>query len=134
MSEDLWLDYIKTVKKIKNHRMHFKKSPHFEMYDLGISKTFFSSVIDLHGLTQEQAFEELKLFLANAYNTYQKEVLIITGKGTQDSPSIFKLVVPRWLKYTELNAYVRDYFIAKPRFGGEGAITVLIKKKRDYIE
>lgn len=131
MSDEFWLEYIKAVKKINNRKIRSKNTTNNNIYNIKSLNSFNADKIDLHGMNQEQAFEQLNWFLSNAYENYKKEVLIITGKGSENSPSIFKLVVPRWLKYTELNKYVRDYFTAMPNRGGEGAITVLIRKRKD---
>lgn len=95
-----------------------------------ISTCNTSSRIDLHGLTQDQAFDTLKNFLKNAHNHYKKELLIITGKGQPDEPGVIKLAVPRWLQYTELKEYVLSYSIAKKKLGGEGAISITLKRNK----
>lgn len=93
-----------------------------------------SSRIDLHGLTQDQAFETLKTFLHNAFTNNKQELLIITGKGKPDKPGVIKLAVPRWLQYTELNQYILSYNIAKDKLGGEGAISVTLKRKKGDLK
>jgi DNA-nicking Smr family endonuclease len=84
--------------------------------------------IDLHGYTQDQAFEFLSLFLKNAYITQKRQVLIVTGKGSYNNPGVLKTMLPRWLEYTELKRYISDYSQAPIEFGGGGAMLVKLKK------
>ncbi len=127
---DPWLEYVKAVKKIKQYSIskkitHYKKSSHVEIY----SENYVNKKLDLHGFTQDQAFTMLKKFLKEAFDNNIKQVLVVTGKGGLDNPGVIKLVVPRWLQYTELNKYVLSYSAAKQSFGGEGAILISIKNK-----
>lgn len=87
------------------------------------------SKIDLHGLTQDQAFEELNNFLKSAYHNNKKNILIITGKGKLSQPGVIRLAVPRWLRYTEIKQYILSFSTAENSQGGEGAISVLLKSK-----
>ena len=150
---DPWLQYIKFVKKIE-HRILPKiiiKPKNIEPINNSIRKELLNSLkipilpptiskkrnppvtvgatLDLHGLTQAQAFLELNKCLEQAYYYNKKHILIITGKGPLDKPGIIKLIVPRWLQYTELNKYIQSYSTAKNHLGGEGAILVAIKNK-----
>lgn len=84
--------------------------------------------IDLHGYTQDQAFEFLSLFLKNAYIMQKRHVLIVTGKGSLDNPGVIKTMLPRWLEYTELKKYISGYSQAPIDLGGSGAMLVKIKK------
>ncbi len=84
--------------------------------------------IDLHGHTQDQAYASLLRFLISACKAGKKQILIVTGKGAIEKPSVIKTIVPRWLEYTELKAYVSNYCIAPISLGGSGALIVRLKK------
>ena len=84
--------------------------------------------IDLHGYTQDQAFNSLSRFLRNALADGKRQVLVVTGKGRPDSPSIIKIMLPRWLDYTDLKKYVSGYSLAPINLGGSGAMLVKLKK------
>lgn len=83
--------------------------------------------IDLHGYTQDQAYNSLLSFLSSACKVKKKHVLVVTGKGNIDKPSIIKTAVPRWFEYTELKQYVASYAEAPINLGGSGAMIVKLK-------
>ncbi len=83
--------------------------------------------IDLHGNTQDQAYNSLLNFLSSACEAKKKHVLVVTGKGSMDEPSIRKTVVPRWFEYTEFKRYVTSYTDAPINLGGSGAMIVKLK-------
>lgn len=91
--------------------------------------------LDLHGLTQQQAYNQLSKFILTAQNTGKKCVLIITGKGLLkgeswwDEGGVLKNMVPRWLEEEPLRSKITTYGTAKPEHGGAGALYVFIKKK-----
>jgi DNA-nicking Smr family endonuclease len=86
--------------------------------------------LDLHGLTKDEAIENLDRFVKGAYNRGQKGVLVITGKGN-NSPGepVLKLAVAGWLK--ESGKTMVSEFVAAPRdMGGSGAFVVFLKEKK----
>ena len=90
------------------------------------------AMLDLHGLTQEEAHRQLDGFLAHAAHAGRRCVLIITGKGIWRSESgILREMVPRWLNEAPNRARVLAIAHAQPRHGGEGALYVLLKRKRE---
>jgi DNA-nicking Smr family endonuclease len=84
--------------------------------------------IDLHGYTQDQAFDSLSRFLSDSCAEQKRLVIIVTGKGSPDKPGIIKTMLPRWLEYTALKRYVLSYETAPINFGGSGALLVKLKK------
>ncbi len=132
MSEDLesWNRYTKNVTKLDfsnnlpRANIPSKKRKISQQYYGNIEST-----IDLHGLTQDQAFDNLKNFLDASYNNNKKEVIVITGKGKLNSPGVIKLAVPRWLEYTELKKYILGYSWVQDSLGGSGSIRVMIKRR-----
>jgi DNA-nicking Smr family endonuclease len=88
--------------------------------------------IDLHGRTQQQAHDALHDFLARAFAADKRCVLVITGKGmTASKPGVLKENVPRWLNEPALRRSVLAFDYAEPQHGGEGALYVLLKRKRE---
>ena len=86
--------------------------------------------LDLHGLTRDEAIENLDRFVKGAYNRGQKGVLVITGKGN-NSPGepVLKLAVAGWLR--ESGKTMVSEFVAAPRdMGGAGAFVVFLKEKK----
>lgn len=95
--------------------------------------------LDLHGMSQSKAYASLKTFIKNAYALNMKCVLVITGKGTPrhgNTPladqkfGVLKTQVPRWLDESEFGTYILKYEWAKQKDGGEGAMYVLMRKKK----
>ena len=81
--------------------------------------------IDLHGLTQDEAYRALTRFFTRARALDQRLVLVITGKG-----GVLRDVVPRWLAEHELAPLVSGMSAAHMRHGGGGAFYVAVRRKR----
>ncbi len=89
-------------------------------------------MLDLHGLTQEEAHRQLNGFLAHSAHGGRRCVLVITGKGVWRSDSgILREMVPRWLNEAPNRARVLAIANAQPRHGGSGALYVLLKRRRE---
>ncbi len=89
-------------------------------------------MLDLHGLTQEEAHRQLDGFLALSANAGRRCVLVITGKGVwRPESGILREMVPRWLNEAPSRARVLAIAIAQPRHGGSGALYVLLKRRRE---
>jgi DNA-nicking Smr family endonuclease len=85
--------------------------------------------LDLHGLTRDQAQAKLIPFLAHAYERGKRAVIIITGKG-QAGSGVLKAEVPRWLNLPFNRDKILGFSHAQPKDGGDGALYVLIKRRR----
>ena len=89
-------------------------------------------MLDLHGLTQEEAHRQLDGFLAHAAYGGRRCVLVITGKGAwREESGILREMVPRWLNEAPNRARVLAIASAQPRHGGGGALYVLLKRRRE---
>lgn len=99
--------------------------------------------LDLHGMTQSAAHARLIGFLQNAAAQGMRTVLVITGKGgsrQQPPPSsawwetdeigVLRRSVPRWLAEPPLRAVVIGCQPASPRHGGEGALYILLRRRK----
>jgi DNA-nicking Smr family endonuclease len=94
-------------------------------------KTPIEGKIDLHGRTQAQAHDDLHAFLSRAHAAGKRMVLVITGKGMTASKSgVLRENVPRWLNEPTLRRHVLAFDYAEPQHGGEGALYVLLKRKK----
>ena len=95
------------------------------------------SVIDLHGMRQEEAHFALLSFLHRAQSSGHGLVLVITGKGgAAVSSSLFeergvlRRMVPHWLRLPDLRHLVIGFEEASPQHGGSGAIYVRLRRRR----
>jgi DNA-nicking Smr family endonuclease len=86
--------------------------------------------LDLHGLTKDEALENLERFVKGAYNRGQKGVLVITGKGN-NSPGepVLKAAVAKWLRDNG-KGMVSEFVQAPSDMGGGGAVVVFLKEKK----
>jgi len=86
----------------------------------------YQGVLDLHGLTLENAKQRLYLFLQNSYNQNKRCVLIVHGKGMSEKSKIGKIKrqIPFWL---EEIPFILSFCSAIPKDGGTGALYVLLK-------
>ena len=82
--------------------------------------------LDLHGHTRESAHRALGGFLAAAWDSGRRVVLIVTGKGQ----GILKDAVPRWLKENPNRGRILIVAQAQPKDGGGGALYVLLRRRR----
>ncbi|MGD2052483.1 MAG: Smr/MutS family protein [Gammaproteobacteria bacterium] len=87
------------------------------------------AILDLHGLTVEQARLQLADFLQECRQYGYRHVIIIHGKGFRSqSRPVIKPMVNRWLR----QAYeVLAFCSARPKDGGTGAVYVLLRRSRD---
>ena len=83
-------------------------------------------------MTQEQAYVALNYFTKASYQARKRCVLVITGKGSKSrgSVGVLRMAVPRWLNEEPNRTRVLAFSYATPRDGGEGALYVMLKKKR----
>jgi len=89
--------------------------------------------IDLHGLTQAEAFAQLTAFLRRARRDGARIVLVITGKGaigeSDGSPrGVLRRQVPLWLSASGLHQDVIAFAPAHAEHGGSGALYVRLRR------
>jgi len=83
--------------------------------------------LDLHGMTQAEAFAALHRFIHAAVMQQKRTVLVITGKG-QRFEGVLKRMVPQWLEEPELAQHIIAITPAQPKDGGSGAFYLRLKK------
>lgn len=90
--------------------------------------------IDLHGHTQEEAHRALNAFIAGHAATGRRCVRVITGKGSfRQGGGVLKTAVPRWLNEVPLQDSILAFTHARRDDGGEGALYVLLRRKRPRV-
>lgn len=104
-------------------------------------------VLDLHGLSQEQAFQTLISRIPAARASGARCLLVVTGKGSarfaqthavpvaqrkyhdfQHDGGVLKRMVPEWLRSAELSAHVSGFEASHKSHGGEGALYVMLRR------
>ena len=91
------------------------------------------ATIDLHCLTQAEAHRDLGRFLLVAQATGRRCVLVVTGKGYGSGGTIgvLKTMVPRWLNEAPNRERVLAFCHPPAWHGGEGALYVLLRRRRE---
>ena len=86
--------------------------------------------IDLHGHTIEEAKPVVERFLATAYATGQRCVMIIHGRGrnSKDNKPVLKEQVQFWLSHGRLSRMVLAFATAPLTDGGAGAVCILLRR------
>ncbi len=109
------------------------------MRRVGRGREGVDATLDLHGLTQEQAFYRLYRFLERSRATGHRLVLVVTGKGRRDETGdwweegrrgVLREAVPAWLETPEFRDLVVGYRHAHDRRGGEGALYIQLRRRR----
>ena len=97
------------------------------------------ATLDLHGMTQAEAHRALGGFLHRSQGAGKRTVRVITGKGGgKDLDSkragpgrgVLRDAVPRWLNEGPNRRMIKAFSHAAPTDGGEGALYLLLKRKR----
>ena len=93
------------------------------------SKNRYDTVLDLHGMTRNEAFHQMEIVICREKLRGTKTILIITGKGRGkgEGLGILKRKVPMWLSTPKFKKLVKGWKQAERRDGGEGAIYVFLK-------
>ncbi len=88
--------------------------------------------IDLHGMVRDEARRELAAFLKEAQTAGRRTVLVITGKGSRPGggTGVLRAAVPGWLNEAPNRGRLLAFSRARPKDGGEGALYLLLKKKK----
>lgn len=97
------------------------------------------AVLDLHGFTENEAFEKVDCFIAKCYNEGKRCVVIITGKGQTiienddifTTKGVLRRLVPQWLEMPRIRAMILVYKHTSDKLGGSGALYILLKRNKN---
>jgi DNA-nicking Smr family endonuclease len=92
-----------------------------------------SARLDLHGLSQERAWQQLVAFIAREQASGSRCVLVITGTGARTGGGILRTMTPHWLEAPPNASRVIGYAPAGRSHGGEGAFYVLLRRKPEAV-
>ncbi|MGE0501192.1 MAG: Smr/MutS family protein [Rhizobiaceae bacterium] len=86
--------------------------------------------VDLHGMTQDEAYFLLLGFLRTAHERGLRYVLVITGKGSSSAgDGVLRRSVPGWFATAPFRSFVSGYDEAARNHGGAGAIYVRLRRR-----
>ena len=93
--------------------------------------------LDLHGCTEDEAFDKVMSFVKNAYLRGLRCVDIITGKGLHAESESFFVArgvlrdrVPQWLNLPEIRPLILSIINPEHNQGGSGVLRILLRRKR----
>jgi DNA-nicking Smr family endonuclease len=86
--------------------------------------------LDLHGMTQTEAFVALTKFMHKCVTAEKRQLLIITGKGKiSEGGGVLRRNLGNWLAQLPEAPSILALRPAAPKHGGEGAVYVVLRKK-----
>ena len=86
--------------------------------------------LDLHGLTRDEAFDEVIKFINKSRVNDKRCVLIVHGRGlnSKDNIPVLKGLLKSWLERGRISKSVLAFCTALPHDGGAGAVYVLLRR------
>lgn len=96
---------------------------------LAVGRLQIEGRVDLHGMTQNEAYSLLYSFLSRAYANGIRYVLVITGKGSSSGgDGVLRRAVPGWLATAPFRLLVSSHAHAARNHGGAGALYVRLRR------
>ena len=121
LEEERWDEVKKTVKPVK--RRVKRDLPKRLRVVRGAPKPQ-KTILDLHGLTIQEAFETSQKFIGKARRAGLKEITIIPGRGTTGK-ALIKNEFEGWLDNPTISPHIRTHTWQNKG----GAIKISLKKK-----
>ena len=113
------------------YKINLKESKSFsKLLKKGLLK--LDNVVDFHGYRLNDAKIALKNFVIMSYKFNHKNILVITGKGQNNSGAL-KKELPNWLCQKEFSKYIISFMHAPKNLGGEGAVLIRVKNKNKSL-
>jgi DNA-nicking Smr family endonuclease len=120
---------VAVAKPKTQHVSHALDEPTLEKLSKG--RLPIEGRVDLHGLTQDQAYSLLFSFLHRAHAGGIRYVLVITGKGSSSGgDGVLRRAVPAWLSTPAFRPLVSSHDHAARNHGGSGALYVRLRRAR----
>ena len=141
----IWTEYASNLNShtLKfNTKNNLKSNKSLHKINLNETKSFpkllkkgllkLDSVVDFHGYRLNDARIVLKKFIIMSYKSNYKNILVITGKGQNNSGAL-KKELPNWLCEKEISKYIISHMHAPQNLGGEGAFLIRVKSKNKSL-
>ena len=143
--KSIWENYISNLNDVRinfqvNKKSHTLRSkninsrkniPQSNLKQIKQGKLDPEGILDLHGYRLHTAKTILQKYILDAYEKNLRNILIITGKGHNNS-GLLKKEVPLWLNDRILIKFLVNFETAPKKLGGEGAVLVRIKNKKKH--
>lgn len=117
----------RAARENQGHKLHgFDSAVHRK---IARGRMHIEARVDLHGLTQQQAYTLLLHFLQSAQHRGLRHIMVITGKGaSQGSDGILRQAVPHWLETAPFRFYIHGFEWAARQHGGPGALYIRLRR------
>jgi len=113
------------------YKINIKETKSFsKLLNKGLLK--LDNIVDFHGYRLNDARIVLKNFVILSYKSNYKNILVITGKGQNNSGAL-KKELPNWLCEKEISKYIISFMHAPKNLGGEGAVLIRVKNKNKSL-
>lgn len=89
-------------------------------------KVEFTRKLDLHDLTQPEAFSKLRHGIIRSFNQNHKCILVVTGKGLRGQ-GVLRQNLPTWLEHPDIRHVIAEFAPAHIKHGGSGAWYVFLR-------
>jgi len=89
------------------------------------------ATIDLHDMTQDQAYNALINFVRKSISLNKRTLLVITGKG-KNLTGVLRQKLPLWLESSQFANNIISISSAAKRDGGEGAFYIRLKNTNKF--
>jgi len=90
------------------------------------------ATLDLHGMTQANAYRSLQSFIQRSVEKQLRTILVITGKGSEGK-GILRNQLPDWLKSDMCSVYILAFGQAQAKDGGSGAFYIRLRRNREKL-
>ncbi len=131
-----WIAFTKQMGTVK------PKEVDFINHDIELDKV---KKLDLHGCTLNESNAKVKKFISESFNFGYKKILIVTGKGLRSKSyknpyiseklSVLKHSIPEFIQNDkDLRNKIIKISQASIKDGGEGAIYIFLKNKKNFKE
>ena len=84
------------------------------------------SVLDLHGLTLDQAYQTFRQFITLHVRAKSKNITVVTGKGSKTKEGLIHREIINWLD----TPFFRDKVHSYDWLNGGGALKIRLKKEK----
>lgn len=90
----------------------------------------YQDYIDLHGLTRDQARDEVIRFVQESFARKSRCILVVSGRGlnSRDKQPVLKKGLVHWLTRSPLKRLILAFASARTYDGGAGAFYVLLRR------
>ncbi len=125
---------VKTLKVVKNipSDLRYEEAVGIDgtsSKKLRAGKFNIEAKLDLHGMSQHNAFLNLQTFIKKSFSNQYRTILIITGKG-KEGTGVLRNKLPQWLKSDFCSPYILAFGQAKEKDGGSGAFYIRLRRNR----